>query len=91
MDLSPFQRINPCGYAGLQVTSMLDLGGPSGLDAVKPVLLGNLAKQFDLQLQTAPPPDLTALAALSRSSAVGGGPSGPSSGAMDLSRHTAQG
>ena len=65
MDLTPFHRINPCGYAGLQVTSMLDLGGPSGLDAVKPVLLDNLAKQFDLQLQTAPPPDLTALAALS--------------------------
>lgn len=65
MDLSPFHRINPCGYAGLQVTSMLDLGGPSGIDAVKPVLLDNLAKQFDLRLRTAPPPDLTALAALS--------------------------
>ncbi len=65
MDLSPFHGINPCGYAGLQVTSMLDLGGPSGLDAVKPVLLDNLAKQFDLRLQTMPSPDLTALAALS--------------------------
>lgn len=65
MDLSPFHRINPCGYAGLQVTSMLDLGGPSSLDAVKPVLLENLAGQFGLQLQAAPPPDLTALAALS--------------------------
>ncbi len=63
MDLSPFHRINPCGYAGLQVTSMLDLGGPSGPDPVKPVLLDKLAKQFDLRLQTAPPPDLTALAA----------------------------
>ena len=65
MDLEPFHRINPCGYAGLQVTSMLDLGGPSSLDAVKPVLLEHLAGQFGLQLQTAPPPDLTALAALS--------------------------
>lgn len=25
MDLEPFQRINPCGYAGLQVTQMADL------------------------------------------------------------------
>ncbi len=26
MDLQPFQRINPCGYAGLQVTQCSDLG-----------------------------------------------------------------
>lgn len=26
MDLEPFQRINPCGYAGLQVTQCADLG-----------------------------------------------------------------
>jgi lipoyl(octanoyl) transferase len=65
MDLSPYHRINPCGYAGLQVTSMLDLGGPSSLDAVKPVLLEKLAGQFGLQLHTAPPPDLTALLTLS--------------------------
>lgn len=26
MDLEPFQRINPCGYAGLQVTRCKDLG-----------------------------------------------------------------
>jgi lipoyl(octanoyl) transferase len=53
MDLEPFRRINPCGYAGLQVTSMLDLGGPSGLDAVKPRLLDHLAVQFGLRLQPA--------------------------------------
>lgn len=58
MDLEPFRRINPCGYEGLQVTSVLDLGGPSSLDAVKPVLLDRLAAQFGLALQTAPPPDL---------------------------------
>jgi lipoyl(octanoyl) transferase len=58
MDLSPFHRINPCGYAGLQVTSMLDLGGPSGLDAVKPVLLAALARQFGLDPVTAAAPDL---------------------------------
>ena len=37
---------------------MLDLGGPSGMDPVKPVLLGELARQFGLALQSAPPPDL---------------------------------
>lgn len=58
MDLEPFGRINPCGYAGLQVTSMLDLGGPSGMDAVKPVLLDELARQFGLALRAAPAPDL---------------------------------
>ena len=70
MDLSPYHRINPCGYAGLQVTSMLDLGGPSSLDAVKPVLLETLAAQFGLQLQAAPPPDLAALSSLSAAAAV---------------------
>jgi lipoyl(octanoyl) transferase len=69
MDLEPFHRINPCGYAGLQVTSMLDLGGPSSLEAVKPVLLEALAAQFGLRLQTALMPDLAALAAHSSSGA----------------------
>lgn len=53
MDLEPFRRINPCGYAGLEVTAMRDLGGPSGLEAVKPALLGHLAAQFGLALQQA--------------------------------------
>lgn len=61
MDTGPFARINPCGYAGLQVVSMLDLGGPSGPDAVKPVLLDALARQFGLALQPAPPPALAAV------------------------------
>ncbi len=69
MDLSPFHRINPCGYAGLQVTSMLDLGGPSSIDAVKTVLLEMLSTQFGLQLQAAPSLDLDALAALASLSA----------------------
>ena len=56
MDLSPYQRINPCGYEGLQVTSVLDLGGPAGLDAVKPALLEHVARQFGLTLEPAPPP-----------------------------------
>jgi lipoyl(octanoyl) transferase len=55
MDLEPFHRINPCGYAGLQVVSMEDLGGPNALDAVKPRLLEHLAVQFGLRLQPASP------------------------------------
>jgi lipoyl(octanoyl) transferase len=58
MDLEPFQRINPCGYQGLQVTSMVDLGGPSGLDAVKPVLIGHVARLFGLMVEQAPAPSL---------------------------------
>jgi lipoyl(octanoyl) transferase len=52
MDLEPWHRINPCGYQGLQVTTLADLGGPSGMDAVKPVLLAHMAKQFGLDLHT---------------------------------------
>jgi lipoyl(octanoyl) transferase len=55
MDLEPFRRINPCGYAGLEVVAMQDLGGPSSLDAVKPALLGHLAEQFGLALEPAAP------------------------------------
>ena len=50
-DLEPFHRINPCGYQGLQVTSMQDLGGPSSMEAVKPVLLDHIARQFGLALE----------------------------------------
>ncbi len=53
MDLEPFSRINPCGYAGLEVVSAADLGGPSGLEAAKPVLLRELAAQFGLRLRAA--------------------------------------
>ena len=61
MDLSPFLRINPCGYEGLRVTSMVDLGGPSGLEAVKPLLVAHVAMKFGLTVQTAPPPALPPL------------------------------
>ena len=62
MDLEPFRRINPCGYAGLAVTAMLDLGGPGSLDAVKPALVEHLAEQFGLAPQAASAPDLSAYA-----------------------------
>jgi lipoyl(octanoyl) transferase len=49
MDLEPFHRINPCGYQGLQVTQMMDLGGPSQLADVETELIAQLAQQFGLQ------------------------------------------
>jgi lipoyl(octanoyl) transferase len=38
MDLAPFSRINPCGMAGLEVTQLADLGGPSQVRAVADAL-----------------------------------------------------
>ncbi len=40
MDLAPFQRINPCGYTGLEVTQVCDEGGPDNLADVSAALLG---------------------------------------------------
>jgi lipoyl(octanoyl) transferase len=48
MDLEPFRRINPCGYQGLQVTQMVDLGGASSLRQVEDVLVTELCGQFGL-------------------------------------------
>lgn len=46
MDLEPFARINPCGYAGLQMTQTSELGGPADLQtaaaALTPQLLASL-------------------------------------------------
>ncbi|WP_410016105.1 lipoyl(octanoyl) transferase LipB [Sodalis sp. C49] len=40
MDLSPFLRINPCGYAGLRMTQVSDLAPGTRVDDVAPVLTG---------------------------------------------------
>ena len=44
MDLSPFRGINPCGYEGLEVTSIARILGPDcpGMDEVGEVLLRHL-------------------------------------------------
>ena len=47
MDLEPFTRINPCGYAGLEMTQISDLGGPSGLDAVADAFLPHFESRID--------------------------------------------
>ena len=46
MDLEPFSRINPCGYAGMEVTQLADLGGPAAIDSIAKPLCQNLAKQL---------------------------------------------
>ncbi|MBS0431862.1 MAG: lipoyl(octanoyl) transferase LipB [Proteobacteria bacterium] len=55
MDLEPFRRINPCGYAGLQVTQVVDLGGTSKLADVEDVLVREFCRQFGLMPQNAEP------------------------------------
>jgi lipoyl(octanoyl) transferase len=49
MDLAPFARINPCGYAGLQVTSVADCGGPADVATVAAALVPRLASQIGLR------------------------------------------
>jgi len=51
MDLAPFQRINPCGFQGLAVTQVVDLGGPGSLVEVEDALVASLARQFDFSPQ----------------------------------------
>lgn len=46
MDLSPFQLINPCGYAGLEVTQLQDLGIEHNLDIIEAALLEQLLAQL---------------------------------------------
>lgn len=49
MDLEPFARINPCGYQGLQVTAVRDLGGPGSAGALVPGLVQALSRQLGLE------------------------------------------
>ena len=46
MDLEPFSRINPCGYQGLEMTQLAQLGGPrdveTALQGFQPHVLRNL-------------------------------------------------
>lgn len=44
MDLEPFARINPCGYRGLQMTQVRDLGGPADVARVTEALKPRLVK-----------------------------------------------
>lgn len=42
MDLEPFERINPCGYAGLRMTQLRDLGVTREIQEINDHLLNHL-------------------------------------------------
>lgn len=46
MSLAPFQRINPCGLVGIDVTQTADLGGPTDPDALKAPLAAALIERL---------------------------------------------
>lgn len=46
MDLTPFLRINPCGYAGLEMTQLSQLKPTVHMADVKPLLIENFARQL---------------------------------------------
>lgn len=55
MDLAPFRRINPCGYAGLEVAQLADLGCGYTVDQAFDVLLPHLRYQLELNEKTSRP------------------------------------
>ena len=52
MDLEPFRRINPCGYAGLAMTQLRDHAGPIEFAEVGARLRTQLVKHLDYAEQT---------------------------------------
>jgi lipoyl(octanoyl) transferase len=50
MDLTPFEGINPCGYAGLQTINMVDVGARAPWDDVAQALATQIAGQCGLRL-----------------------------------------
>ncbi|WP_246722912.1 lipoyl(octanoyl) transferase LipB [Aliikangiella sp. G2MR2-5] len=46
MDLEPFKRINPCGYAGMEVTQLAALGGPESLAEIENPLVTAICRQL---------------------------------------------
>jgi lipoyl(octanoyl) transferase len=49
MDLTPFEGINPCGYAGLEVTQLRDLGIRNNFEDITNQFLSYLLDIFDLK------------------------------------------
>ena len=70
MDLEPFRRINPCGFQGLEVVQLADLGGPSRLADVENVLVTALAQQLQMAAQPAPPHTFDAVAQVANPASV---------------------
>ena len=70
MDLEPFRRINPCGYAGLEMTDVATLGGPRSVLTVARTLSSRLLAELHLSAAEWHAPDEAASVALDGSSAV---------------------
>jgi lipoyl(octanoyl) transferase len=49
MDLSPFLRINPCGYAGMEMVQVSQLGGPKEVSTVEDQMIKVLLEILDYQ------------------------------------------
>ena len=52
MDLTPFEGINPCGYAGLQTINMVDVAARAPWDDVAQALATQIAGQCGLRLSS---------------------------------------
>lgn len=50
MDLEPFGRINPCGYQGMEVTQLKDLGITMTPEQVAPELINNMTESLGLDV-----------------------------------------
>jgi len=49
MDMTPFERINPCGLAGISMTQLKDLGVNESLENIQTALTGHLMKRLNYQ------------------------------------------
>lgn len=47
MDLSPFLRINPCGYAGMNMVQTKELNGPQNLESAGEGLVKHMIKKLN--------------------------------------------
>jgi lipoyl(octanoyl) transferase len=55
LDLAPFRSINPCGYAGLEMTQLSELGGPRSVPECAAALEPHLLRALHLRAGTAGP------------------------------------
>lgn len=49
MDLGPFLRINPCGYEGMEMVQVSQVGGPEDIAAVEKQLIQELVTLLDYE------------------------------------------
>ncbi|HHF3198968.1 TPA: lipoyl(octanoyl) transferase LipB [Vibrio diabolicus] len=49
MDLTPFLRINPCGYEGMEMVQVSLFGGPDNVEAVEKQLIEELVTLLDYE------------------------------------------